>query len=232
MARIVLIGEAMLELARKGGDWQLGYGGDTLNTAIHLARAGHDVAYLTALGTDPFSADLKGRWAAEGLDTALVLDHPTRGTGLYAIATDAAGERSFTYWRDSSAAREMLALPESAAALAVAAQADLVALSLITLAILPAVGRVRLLELIRQVRQNGGQVAFDGNYRPRLPDRRARRALRLWRAGIRRARGLPHGSRPRHGDGDARRPPVTRRLPLRRSVCRHWRMNRRLPATR
>ncbi|WP_374419296.1 sugar kinase [Novosphingobium arvoryzae] len=168
MARIVLIGEAMLELARKGGDWQLGYGGDTLNTAIHLARAGHDVAYLTALGTDPFSADLKGRWAAEGLDTALVLDHPTRGTGLYAIATDAAGERSFTYWRDSSAAREMLALPESAAALAVAAQADLVALSLITLAILPAVGRVRLLELIRQVRQNGGQVAFDGNYRPRL----------------------------------------------------------------
>jgi 2-dehydro-3-deoxygluconokinase len=35
----VLVGEAMLELSRSGDKWQLGYGGDTLNTAIHLARA-------------------------------------------------------------------------------------------------------------------------------------------------------------------------------------------------
>ena len=105
MARIVCIGEAMLELARRGDGWSLGYGGDTLNTAIHLARLGHDVAYLTALGGDPFSQDMKARWAAEGLDTSLVLTHPTRQAGLYAIDTDEAGERSFTYWRDASAAR-------------------------------------------------------------------------------------------------------------------------------
>ncbi len=40
----------MLELSRSGEDCRLGYGCDTLNTAIHLARAGHYVAYLTALG--------------------------------------------------------------------------------------------------------------------------------------------------------------------------------------
>ncbi|WP_088307477.1 sugar kinase [Novosphingobium sp. B 225] len=158
----------MLELARKGGDWQLGHGGDTLNTAIHLARAGHDVAYLTALGSDPLSADLKAKWAAEGLDTSLVLNHPTRSTGLYAITTDAVGERSFTYWRDSSAARELFALPAAEPALAVAATADLLAFSLISLAVLPDAGRARLLELARMVRANGGQIAFDGNYRPRL----------------------------------------------------------------
>jgi 2-dehydro-3-deoxygluconokinase len=148
MARIVLIGEAMLELSRQGEAWRLGYGGDTLNTAIHLARAGHDVAYLTAIGCDPLSAGLKAAWAGEGLDTSLILDHPTRSTGLYAISTDDQGERSFSYWRDSSAAREMLALPDIKAALAVAEQADLIVYSLITLA--------------------GGTVAFDGNYRPRL----------------------------------------------------------------
>jgi 2-dehydro-3-deoxygluconokinase len=168
LARIVLIGEGMLELARKGGGWQLGHGGDTLNTAIHLARAGHDVAYLTALGSDPLSAALKAQWAAEGLDTSLVLDHPTRSTGLYAITTDAVGERSFAYWRETSAAREMLALPGSAGALAKAAEADLVAFSLITLAILPPEGRSLLLELARKVRSRGALVAFDGNYRPRL----------------------------------------------------------------
>ena len=110
MARIVCIGEAMLQLSRAGDAWKLGYGGDTLNTAIHVARSGHDVAYLTAIGSDPLSADLKALWAAEGLDTSLVLTHPTRSTGLYAINTDASGERSFSYWRDTSAAREMFTL--------------------------------------------------------------------------------------------------------------------------
>lgn len=171
--RVVLIGEGMLELARPGPagtgeDWRLGFGGDTLNTAIHLARAGHDVAYLTALGRDPLSTELKAAWAGEGLDTSLVLDHPTRSTGLYAISTDAAGERSFSYWRETSAAREMLALPGSAAALAQAAQADLIAFSLITLAILPPDGRAALLDLAGTLRGAGKQVAFDGNYRARL----------------------------------------------------------------
>ena len=149
-------------------DWRLGYGGDTLNTAIHLARAGHDVAYLTALGSDPLSADLRDEWAAEGLDTSLVLNHPTRSTGLYAINTDDAGERSFSYWRDTSAAREMFALPGMEDALAVAEQADLIVYSLITLAILPPEAREALFALCRRVRARGGKVAFDGNYRPRL----------------------------------------------------------------
>lgn len=173
MARIILLGEAMLELARpesleQSDLWRLGDGGDTLNTAIHLARSGHDVAYLTAIGNDPLSKGLKASWAAEGLDTALVLDHPSRATGLYAISTDAAGERSFTYWRDSSAARDIFALDAMDAAMAAAEQAELFAFSLISLAILPDEGRIQLLDLASRVRSNGGRVAFDGNYRPRL----------------------------------------------------------------
>jgi 2-dehydro-3-deoxygluconokinase len=168
MARIVCIGEAMLELSRQGENWRLGYGGDTLNTAIHLARAGHDVAYLTALGCDPLSAGLKAEWAGEGLDSSLILDHPTRSTGLYAISTDDQGERSFSYWRDTSAAREMFVLLGMADALAKAEQADLIVYSLITLAILPPEGREQLFALCKRVRARGGTVAFDGNYRPRL----------------------------------------------------------------
>jgi 2-dehydro-3-deoxygluconokinase len=168
LSRIVLIGEAMHELSRGGDGWNLGYGGDTLNTAIHLARAGHDVAYLTALGHDPFSAKLKSEWAAEGIDTSLILDHPTRATGLYAISTDDRGERSFAYWRDTSAAREMFTLPGIDATLAVAEQADLIVYSLITLAILPPEARAQLFALCHRVRARGGKVAFDGNFRPRL----------------------------------------------------------------
>ena len=158
----------MLELSRKGDDWRMSHGGDALNTAIHLARAGHDVAFMTALGSDPFSDDLRGKWRSEGLDTSLILSDPARSPGLYAITTDDAGERSFTYWRDNSAARGMFALPGIEDALAAAEGAELIAYSLITLAILPPAAREALFALCRRVRARGGKVAFDGNYRPRL----------------------------------------------------------------
>lgn len=168
MSRIVCVGEGMLELRQEGGGWRLGTGGDVLNTAIHLARFGHDVAFLSALGSDPFSDNLRETWQAEGLDTSLVLTHPQRHCGLYAISTDEHGERSFTYWRETSAAREMFDLPGSEEAASKAADADLLYFSLITLAILSTEARVRLLQLAARVRMNGGTVAFDGNYRARL----------------------------------------------------------------
>ena len=65
-----IFGEAMLEYHSHGGAG-LRYGGDTLNTAIHLARAGHEVAYVTAVGTDPISDALVDAWAAEGIDTSV-----------------------------------------------------------------------------------------------------------------------------------------------------------------
>jgi len=169
----------MLELSRQGEGWKLGYGGDTLNTAIHLARAGHEVAYLTALGIDPFSDQLRGEWSREGLDTSLVLADPDRNPGLYAISTDPRGERSFTYWRGESAARGMFALPGIDEIAERAASADLLVFSLISLAILPEEGRERLLGLARDVRTNGGRVAFDGNWRPGLWE--GQEAARRWR---------------------------------------------------
>ncbi|WP_347093450.1 sugar kinase [Sphingomonas parapaucimobilis] len=167
--RIVVVGEGMIELSRAdGGLWRLGHGGDTLNTAIHLARMDRDVRYVTALGDDPFSATLLQDWAAEGIDTSLILRDPTRMPGLYAITTDEAGERSFSYWRGQSAARRTLSLPGSEAVMAQAEQADLLLYSLITLAILDEPSREHLFDLAQRVRARGGRVAFDGNYRPRL----------------------------------------------------------------
>jgi len=169
MTSIVCVGEAMVEFSiLAAGSWQVGFGGDTANTAVHLARSGLNVAYLTALGPDPFSGELHGRLAQEGVDTSLIVTHPHRAVGLYAISTDDAGERSFTYWRETSAARALFDIEDAYEALSHAARADLLCFSLISLAILPPDGRRRLLDLGREVRANGGRVAFDGNYRPRL----------------------------------------------------------------
>lgn len=167
--RITVVGEGMLELApRAGGGWDLGHGGDALNSAIHLARLGCDVAFASAIGTDAFSARLHASWEAEGLDCALLLSDPTHEAGLYAIQVDDDGERSFAYWRGQSAARRLFELPESPRLVAATARCEVLYFSLITLAILPQHGRSMLLDIARQVRAGGGRVAFDGNYRPRL----------------------------------------------------------------
>lgn len=173
---VFIFGEAMLEYHSQGGSG-LRYGGDTLNTAIHLARDGHDVAYVTALGTDPISDALIAAWAAEGIDTRHVLRHPRRHPGIYAIHLDNHGERSFLYWRDRSAAREMFDLPGIEAALAEAETSELLYFSLISLAILSDEGRGRLMGLARSRRSAGRPVAFDSNYRSGLwPDLRTARA--------------------------------------------------------
>jgi 2-dehydro-3-deoxygluconokinase len=165
---IVAVGEGMIELSGAGSRIRLGSGGDTLNTAVHLARLGSPIAIFTALGSDPYSERMRSDWSGEGLDTRLILTDPDRHPGLYAIHTDSHGERSFVYWRDRSAARRMFEIEGSQAAIERAAAAGLLYYSLISLAILPKRGREQLLGLARDVRNRGGQVAFDGNYRPRL----------------------------------------------------------------
>ena len=51
MTRIASIGECMIELSEAaGGLLSRRYGGDTLNTAVYLARLGVAVDYFTALG--------------------------------------------------------------------------------------------------------------------------------------------------------------------------------------
>lgn len=167
-SRVVCVGEGMVELSPQHGGWRVHYGGDTLNVALHLTRLGHRTAYLTALGSDPFAGQMRAEWAREGMDVSLVLAHPTRTTGLYAISTDAAGERHFSYWRGESAARAVFACEGIERAEQEAREADLLFFSLISLAVLPDEGRERLIALARDVREAGGDVAFDSNYRPRL----------------------------------------------------------------
>jgi 2-dehydro-3-deoxygluconokinase len=182
MIRIASVGECMIELRHRGAtELDLAYGGDTLNTAVYLARLtrGRDarIDYVTALGDDAYSAAMLAMWQGEGIGTDLVARLPGRLPGLYTIRTDAEGERSFTYWRSASAARAMLAGERAGQVAAALAGYDLLYLSGITLSILDSPQRATLAAIADRVRASGGRVAFDGNYRPAgWPDADAARA--------------------------------------------------------
>lgn len=170
--KIAVIGECMIELSQKGAEVSRGFGGDTLNTSVYIARQvapeALTVNYVTALGTDSFSQQMLDAWKAENVNTALIQQMENRLPGLYYIETDSTGERTFYYWRNEAAAKFWLESDSAAAICEELATFDYLYLSGISLAILSSSSREKLLSLLHECRANGGKVIFDNNYRPRL----------------------------------------------------------------
>lgn len=170
--KIAVIGECMIELSQKGAEVSRGFGGDTLNTSVYIARqvdaSDLEVHYVTALGEDNFSQQMLDAWQQENVHTELTQRLEHRLPGLYYIETDSTGERTFYYWRNEAAARFWLESDQAQAICAELAQFDYLYLSGISLAILNAASREKLMALLTQCRANGCKVIFDNNYRPRL----------------------------------------------------------------
>lgn len=172
MGRIVSIGECMGELSETGspGALSMGFAGDTLNTAFYLRQSlgpEWQVDYVTAVGTDGLSDRMLDFLTTEGIGTAHIRRLAGKTIGLYYI-TLKEGERSFTYWRNDSAARRLASDP--AAIVRALENADVAYWSGITLAILPNQDRLALIEALGQFAGRGGTVVFDPNLRPRLWD--------------------------------------------------------------
>lgn len=167
--RVLCIGECMAELAPldRPGDFRLGFAGDTFNTAWYLRqlRGEMEVSYFTTLGGDDISERMLTFMADAGIGTEHIARSPERSVGMYLISLNN-GERSFSYWRDTSAAR--LLADDAAALTAAMDDADLIYFSGITLAILSDAARGRFIDALKAARAKGKTIAFDPNLRPRL----------------------------------------------------------------
>ena len=169
MGRIVLLGECMVEFSPAGdGSYKLGFAGDTFNTAWYLRHfmpADWTIQYFTNIGDDQLSADMLRFMKQSGVDTTHVKVVQGLNAGLYVISLDN-GERSFSYWRNASAART---LADDLIRLSDATQgADCIFFSGITLAILSENARDMFLKQMATLRASGVLVVFDPNIRKRL----------------------------------------------------------------
>lgn len=169
MTSILGIGECMVELSSAGaGLWRQGFSGDVFNTLWYArAQARHDVkvAFHTALGTDPLSDQLLEFGQSAGIDCTNIPRFEDRKPGLYSIHLDGA-ERSFTYWRDTSAARMMMRQPETLWSKIEAA--EMIYFSGITLAILPDEDCQLLLNNLQARKKKTSAIVFDPNIRLHL----------------------------------------------------------------
>ncbi|WP_163849117.1 sugar kinase [Pseudooceanicola aestuarii] len=166
------IGECMVELSPTApGRLDQGFAGDVLNTLwyarAHLPAA-REVGFHSGFGSDPLSLGMKAFIGAAGIACDPSPTIAERLPGLYMIHLDGA-ERSFSYWRDMSAARMLMR--EADLLWQRVAGAEMVFLSGITLAILPPEDCAALLDGLRRHLRPGARIAFDPNIRPRLwPD--------------------------------------------------------------
>lgn len=173
LQKIAFVGECMIELQEDAqGVIHKGFAGDTLNTALYMARLnyvhGAQVQYVTALGTDSFSNAMITNWQSEGIQCDYIRRFDNKLPGLYFVEVDAHGERSFQYWRGQAAARELFSGTEFNPQLNEVAKFDYIYLSGISIAILPEEGKTRLITWLKSARANGAKICFDNNYRPKL----------------------------------------------------------------
>lgn len=164
---IVSIGEPMIEFNQTGvadgRQYLQGFGGDTSNFAVAAARQGARVAYVSAVGDDPYGRMLRELWAREGIDHSSVATDPAAFTAIYFVTHDAGGHH-FHFFRSGSAASRMTPahLPRERIA-----TAKVLHLSGISLAI-SASACDTAYAAIDVARAAGVQVSFDTNLRLKL----------------------------------------------------------------
>ncbi|MFT2090034.1 sugar kinase [Paraglaciecola sp. 2405UD69-4] len=170
MQKVVLFGECMLELKQSEPKvMRQSFAGDAYNTAVYMKRlfSDQDISFMTAVGQDPISNDMLSDFTDEGLNNDLVFADDTKTPGIYLVQVDETGERSFLYWRDSSAARQAMKFVDDKV-LSTLTESDVFFFSGISLAVIEPAYRTAFWDLLNKLSISGVKIIFDPNYRARL----------------------------------------------------------------
>ena len=168
--KIAVLGEAMLELkSLDNGLYEMGVAGDVYNSAAMMAQLGADVSFVSSAGTGQHAERLLRAFKDNKVNCATVLPVEQKNPGLYLIKNSESGERSFSYWRNDSAAKTLFSsVDRFKHALEPLNSFSHIYWSGITLAIQSSEVRKLWIEYLSAFRAQGGAVFFDSNFRPQL----------------------------------------------------------------
>lgn len=107
---IAIIGECLIELSSNGTLAQSStlnkyFGGDTVTTAVAIARLGGNVTYLTKVGNDGFSEFIISSLQKENVDTSLIKTNEEQN-GMY-IVSNAEDKKEVLYYKRKTAATKL-----------------------------------------------------------------------------------------------------------------------------
>ncbi|MEY8437838.1 sugar kinase [Atopobiaceae bacterium 24-176] len=172
--KVLLVGEPMgLFIADTPGpldsvgSYTFAVAGAEFNVAVGLTRLGHEAAFLTKLGPDPFGARIVRSMEEIDIDTSMVIKTDERNTGFMLKSQVTKGDPEIYYFRAGSAASTLS--PSDLAGI----NLDQCAMVHLT-GILPALSdecRAATLDLMGKATDADVPISFDCNLRPQLwPD--------------------------------------------------------------
>ena len=167
--RVLCVGEAMVSLRcsgrlRLGAPLTTSVAGAESNVAIGLARLGHAVAFVGAVGRDELGALVLRTLRAEGVDVEGVRQDPDRATGVMFREQRTSDVVHVDYVRTGSAGS---AIDDGLVTAALATAPVALHVSGITPALSSTAARATATAL-RQARAAGAVTSLDVNYRNRL----------------------------------------------------------------
>jgi 2-dehydro-3-deoxygluconokinase len=167
---VVSIGETMVALIneprgyiRHAESFKPHIAGAESNTLIGLSRLGHQVSWISALGSDELGELILRALRAEGVDTSQVLRTEYR-TGIFFKEILPNSNVSVTYYREGSAASRMTS---AGIDFELIRKAKVLYLTGITLAISES-AREMLFEIVDRLKNEHVRVVFDPNIRLKL----------------------------------------------------------------
>ena len=107
---IAVIGECLIELSTNGSLADTStlnkyFGGDTITTAVAVARLGGKVSYLTKVGNDGFSEFILSSLKKENIDTSLIKTNDEQN-GMY-IVSHTLDKKEVLYYKRKTAATKL-----------------------------------------------------------------------------------------------------------------------------
>lgn len=107
---IAVIGECLIELSSNGtlaesSTLNKFFGGDTVTTAVTIARLGGNITYLTKVGNDGFSEFIISSLKKENIDTSLIKTNDEQN-GMY-IVSQTQNSKELLYYKRKTAATKL-----------------------------------------------------------------------------------------------------------------------------
>ncbi len=187
MPQIITLGESMVMMVADQSDslqfvtsYTRKIAGAESNVAIGLARLGHDVGWISAIGDDPFGTYIRNTIRGEGVDTSQVQILEDYPTGMLVKERNEIGDPKVFYYRRGSAASHITSDMLSEGYFADAKILHITG-------IFPALSdncRETLLRAAELAKDKGALITFDPNIRLKLWDKEQARTTLLKLAGL------------------------------------------------
>ena len=177
MPEIVTIGEALIDLTQTAEDsahigrYAAFPGGAPANVAVATARLGAKSAFIGMVGQDAFGASIRQALCSNRVDTTGLYETDQALTTLAVVSVDAAGERSFAFYRSPGADTQLTLEDATRALMAYEERPMFLHFGSVILTVDPA--RSATLGVARKARDLGMLLSYDPNYRASLwPDQK------------------------------------------------------------